>query len=73
VHSVTAKVTKEVSVFLEHGDLNASPGQQQSEDHPDRATSGDRAGGGLISHGYSLFLSNRHGCNAEQLRSRRPD
>ena len=62
VHGVAAEVAQEVGVLLQHGDLDAGPGQQQPQDHP---------GGPAADHEAGRALVIRHALNIAPTRARR--
>ena len=50
---VAAKVAQEIGVLLQHHDVDAGAGQQETEHHAGWAAAGDGAGGGNgLRHGY---------------------
>ena len=44
VHRVATEVAQKVRVLLQHGDLDAGPGEQQPEDHTSRSAADNKAG-----------------------------
>ena len=54
MHRVAAKVTQEVTVFLQQGHLHTCPRQQQPEDHASRAAADNRTRG-CLNHQRSAY------------------